>query len=220
MMLTNIGQFLMEKLSINPLPTAANSLSTFWADYGITFRGVDWRLAIGESDYIRIAFVADYNSKLIDVIVTPKQYVKNPDPIARAHILQQKQTTLFNILYALNPDLQYVPFYRGSFKRIREEIKRHMELLIEYCHPLLEGDFRAWPAILESARSFWHPTDGETLVDWSLKKKQILRNSLENGNYYLASLICQALSQHMIEMTHEEKDLCRLAACKIKRMAR
>lgn len=210
MILAKLCVRLKEMLSINPLPTAVESLSALWAEYGFVVESLAWCGAILKSERYLIGIEIDYHSDIPRFTVVPTSYA-DFENIATGVSPFRNALSLFDILRFTNPELHAAQRRLGSFKHARQEIERQFRLFMQYCSPLIEDDNSIWPQIRAFARSFRGPTDGETLHDWSLRTKQLLREALEKEDYPLVSEACSLLKWRRVELTREEEDICRMA---------
>ena len=207
MKLKELKRFLMEKLSIYPVPTAAESLSSFLADYGIVLHGLGWNAAAGQSDCICIVMSHERFSSVIDTTIAP--VIRSDDRSSvRGDALSgpYRLLSLSQILYVLHPELQFEPGRGcGSFHKTREEITRQLRLIEQYCRPMLQGDFSAWPVIVERFEILRGPAEDDTLEMWASRMRQMLSGALENERHFLVSSICWNLNRLGVELTREEK---------------
>lgn len=207
-----------EILSINPISTAVDSMSAFLAEHGFVVRWAEWQGALLESEHFLVALESDYHSKTLLVRAVPKCYIdtKHANDVSEF----TNSVALSDILRALDPEVKFVSHYLGSVKRTRSEIERQLRLLFHYCRYIQESDCSIWPEIMEAARSIRVPAEGESLYDWSLRIKQMMRNALESGNYALADEICNSLRFRKVELTPEDEAVCRAAAREVDRIAK
>jgi hypothetical protein len=125
---------------------------------------------------------------------------------------------LETILRVVAPEVRLVPRYVRSSGEMREEVERQVHLLLEHCRPMLEGDFSAWPSVLEASRV--GPAEGETREAWVSKMKQMLSEAMEIKDYPWADQVCFNLKVQRANLTPEERDACRLATRELERLRR
>jgi hypothetical protein len=124
------------------------------------------------------------------------------------------------ILRVVAADVQFVPKYVRSSGEMREELERQVSLLLEHCRPMLDGDFSAWPSVLEFAQTMWGPAQGETMEAWVPKAKQMMSDALEKNDYQVASQLWLCLRLRGVDLTPEEMEAGRMAAREIENMRR
>lgn len=197
---------------------AIDAAAPLLAEFGISLQVVNKRLVRGQSEHIRLCFERD-PAGVVLLSMSPLDYteqcVEGNETLDVAGDI-----SLSIILHIVAPDVQFAPRYARSSKKMREEIKRQVRVLIQYCRPMLEGDFSAWPSIVKFGRILWSPAGGETMEVWTSKMKQILSDLLQRKDYLLASQVCLSLRPQRAELTREEMDACRLADREVERMRR
>lgn len=225
MLLARIGRYLEMLFADNSFRDAINAVEPFLADYGVVFEQVKKYHYAGRKEYrvrgrsknIRIDISTE--SHIVSIGIAPLEYKE--EHIEHGKVLYvERNIGLPAILWFLAHDVQFVPKYVRSSIEMREEIGRQVQLLINYCRPILEGDFSAWHSIVESSRAITGPTEGETMDEWKLMMKQKLSDALDKENYLLAKQLCLYLRMHRVGLTREEQENCNLAAKEVEKLAR
>jgi hypothetical protein len=227
MSLFDIWRDLKDMIIGTALPDAVNAVTHLLAEFGLSFRVLNWRLVQGQSEYIRLGFERDPMGVVL-LYMAPLNYRKDVDLTLfdpkgggtsyYRTVNIKRNIALSAILQVLAPDVQFEFRYVRSSRKMREEVERQVRLLIQYCRPMLEGDFSAWSLIIEFIQAMGESAESQTIDKWSSIMKQILTNALEKKDYALASQACSLLRRYRVELTCEEMDGCRLADQELEKM--
>ncbi len=206
MKLKEIVRYIREQMSDSPLSVAATSLSPFFDKYGIKLTPVPGDVVFCDSEHVRISISHERMSSIIHISIVPAYYADAESPVwdgVKNPIWGNK--SLGEILYVLDPELPFQEGRIGNVMKTREEIMRQLDLLEQYCRPMLLGDFSVWPKIVEHFEIFGGPRDGETLDMWASRMRQILSGALKRQQHWLVFGVCFHLQRFDVELSREEK---------------
>lgn len=177
-------------------------------EYGVSIRMTYEQVFEGESCFVRIMIVLDPNSIVIQF--QPVTYNE----------AENEMISLSWILMILEPQLQFNSKILNIPQEIPQEVERQIHILMQYCSPLLKGDFSAWPRVMEFRKSIHGPAENQTKDEWAQMMKQKLFDALEKKNYVMAHQLCWSIKIRGVDMNREEIERCHQVDREMEKMRR
>lgn len=129
-------------------------------------------------------------------------------PVGQAHAVR-----LAFIVGAVDPEILFLPRYPWGPDEAQDEIDRQARLLLEYCEPLLRGDFSRWTALeahQQAVLDEWR-RESERLV--SEARVKLVRKRAEGAylsrSYAEAARLYESIRESLSEQDRRRLDYAR-----------
>lgn len=168
------------------------------SDYGFVLSEGDYAFCL-VSEFVEIRVAYNFN------------YVHTTLKMRFAGIVEEQSfVDIYDVLAALAPHLSEADRYpkEALFSDTTiVEVNRHIRLIVEWCKPLLRGDYSAWSKVtqyLQEERSLWHPRDGESEVDYLNRLRTVAYNAYQRQEYWAASRLYDYMSS-CVKLTRDDR---------------